>query len=257
MFLWAKQGWVVEWTQLSSTSGSLTALDALLFILTQIFQLFSFRQRCLGDNKRVPWVGLGSRLRVRATELGARRQGLGARRALPLYLVDILPGVGRVAPLSYSAKRLTLKCFDSLQSTEPCHRVDEAGMGGQMDKAEYYTCSLSARDTLPLIPTRICSSSLSVSAAWGNQTRPLGMPMGHVEDPSYGISGGAAGERGVVGAPSSTHPTIRKGYELQVTFIRRPGGGKPYTSNSFANEDGDLFMAPTTDQCQYVGGTTR
>ena len=64
VFVQAKQGWVVEWTQLSNTSGSLTALDASLLILTRISHLFSFRQRCLGDNKRVPWVGLGSRLRV-------------------------------------------------------------------------------------------------------------------------------------------------------------------------------------------------
>ena len=69
-FVWAKQGWVVKWTQLSNTSGSLTALDALLLILTRISHLFSFLQRCLGDIKRVPWVGLGSRLKVQATELG-------------------------------------------------------------------------------------------------------------------------------------------------------------------------------------------
>ena len=100
-----------------------------------------------------------------------------------------------------------------------------------MNKAEYHTCSLTARDALPLILTRICSSSPSISAAWGYQTRPSGMPMGQVEDPSYGIRGGAAGERSAEGAPSSGHQTTRKGCELQVTFLRRPGGGKPYTSN--------------------------
>ena len=84
MFVLAKQGWVVEWTQMSTISGSLTALDASLLILTRISHLFSFLQRCLGDIKRVPWVGLGSRLRFRATELGARQQGLGAQRALSL-----------------------------------------------------------------------------------------------------------------------------------------------------------------------------
>ena len=109
--------------------------------------------------------------------------------------------------------------------------------------------SLYGHNALPLILTRICSSSPSVSAAWGYQTRPLGMPMGQVEGPSYGIRGGAAEEGFAEGAPSSAHPTIRKGYELQVTFLRRPGGRKPYTSNSFANEDGDLFKAPQlTDQ---------
>ena len=103
---------MVEWTQMSTISGSLTALDASLLILTRISHLFLFRQRCLGDNKRVPWVRLGSRLGVRAKELGARQQSFGARQALPLYFVKILPeGVGRVAPLSYSAKRFTLKCL--------------------------------------------------------------------------------------------------------------------------------------------------
>ena len=134
--------------------------------------------------------------------------------------------------------------FDFLRSTKPCRCAGEAGMGGRTNKAAYHTCSLSARVALPLILTRICSSSPSVSAAWGYQTRPLGMPMGQVEDPSYGIRGGAAGKRSVAGAPSSEQPTTRKGYKLQVTFPRCPGGRKPYTSNSFVNEDGDLFKTP-------------
>ena len=74
-----------------------------------------------------------------------------------------------------------------------------------MNKAEYHTCSLSAHDALPLILTRICSSSPSISAAWGYDTRPLGMPMVQVEDPSYRIRGGAAEGRSVAGAPSSAH----------------------------------------------------
>ena len=97
---------------------------------------------------------------------------------------------------------------------------------------------------MPLILTRICGSFPSASAAWGYDTRPLGMPMGQVEDPSYGSRGGAAEGRSTAGAPFSAHPTIRKDYELQVTFPRRPGGRKPYTSNSFVNEDGDLFKTP-------------
>ena len=48
----------------------------------------------------------------------------------------------------------------------------------------------------------------------------------------------------MAGAPSSEQPTTRKGYELQATFLRCPGGGKSYASNSFVNEDGDLFKAP-------------
>ena len=48
--------------------------------------------------------------------------------------------------------------------------------------------------------------------------------MGQVEDPSYGIRGRAAEERSAAGAPSSAHATIKKGYELQVTFLCRPGG---------------------------------
>ena len=41
------------------------------------------------------------------------------------------------------------------------------------------------------------------------------MPMGQVEDPSYGIRGGATEERSAAGAPSSAHTMIRKGYKLQ------------------------------------------
>ena len=59
-------------------------------------------------------------LTARTTDLGARRQGLGARRALRLYCVEILPeGVGRVAPLSYSAKRFTLKCLTPYDRLRP------------------------------------------------------------------------------------------------------------------------------------------
>ena len=61
VFALTNQGWEDTWTQLSPTPGSLSALDAPPLILTRISHLFSFLQRCLGDIKRVPWVGLGSR----------------------------------------------------------------------------------------------------------------------------------------------------------------------------------------------------
>ena len=63
VFVRTKQGWVVVWTQMSTISGSLTARDASLLILTRISHLFLFHQRCLGDNKRVPlgtpWEQIG------------------------------------------------------------------------------------------------------------------------------------------------------------------------------------------------------
>ena len=84
VFALAKQGWEDTWTQLSPTPSFLFSFDASPLILTLLSHLFSFLQRCLGDIKHIPWVGLGSGLRVRATELGVGQRGLGARRALPL-----------------------------------------------------------------------------------------------------------------------------------------------------------------------------
>ena len=61
--------------------------------------------RCLGDIKRVPWIGLGEQVEGPSYGIGSGAEGIRSAMGAPsLCCRDTSGGVGRVAPLSYSTK---------------------------------------------------------------------------------------------------------------------------------------------------------